>query len=162
MHSHKVHPIAAVEVELSLFAIDILQNGVAETCAELGIPVVAYSPLCRGILAGAFKSVSEIPEGDFRKMLPKFQDAAMEQNGKLLAEVNKLAARKGVTPGQIAIGWVLALNGRPGMPTIVPIPGATTSSRVCQNMQGLPSFSDAEMAEIDEILAQNKVVGSRY
>lgn len=145
-----------------MFAIDILQNDVAKVCAELGITVVAYSPLCRGILAGAFTNVSEIPDGDFRKTLPKFQDAAMEQNGKLLKEILKFAQRKGVTPAQFALGWVLSLNGRPGMPTIIPIPGATTSKRVIENLKGVPSLSEEEMAEIDEILKQNEVVGSRY
>lgn len=160
--AHKVHPIAAVEVELSLFAIDILQNDIANTCAELGIPVVAYSPLGRGILAGAFTSLSDIPEGDFRRRLPKYQDEAMQQNGKLVNEIKNLAACKGVTPAQIAIGWILSISGRPGMPTMIPIPGATTSQRVTENLNCVPLLSDHEMNEIETILKENKVVGSRY
>ncbi|PLB43874.1 putative pyridoxal reductase [Aspergillus steynii IBT 23096] len=160
--AHKVHPIAAVEVELSLWDTTILQNDVAKACAELDIPVVAYSPLGRGVLAGAFTSLFEIPEDDFRRHLPKFQDNAMKQNIKLVNEVNDLAARKGVAPVQIALAWVLSLSGRPGMPTIIPIPGGTTIDKVTQNMQGVPRLSDAEMAEVDTILKQNEVVGGRY
>ncbi|KAE8351107.1 NADP-dependent oxidoreductase domain-containing protein [Aspergillus coremiiformis] len=159
--AHKVHPIAAVEVELSLFDISILQNDVAKVCAELNIPVVAYSPLGRGVLAGAFSKAADIPDGDFRKMLPKFQDEAMKQNIKLVNEVNDLAVRKGVAPVQIAIAWVLTLSDQPGMPTIIPIPGGTTSAKVTQNLQS-PRLTDAEMAEIDAILKRNEVVGARY
>ncbi|KKK14693.1 hypothetical protein ARAM_005577 [Aspergillus rambellii] len=137
--ANKIHPIAAVEVELSLWDTSILTNGVAETCAELGIPVVAYSPLGRGILAGAFT-----------------------KNVKLLNEVNDLAARKGLTPVQVALAWILTLSGKPGMPTIIPIPGGTTTDKVTQNLQGVPHLSDADMAEIDAILEQNKITGARY
>ncbi|KAK1150207.1 hypothetical protein N8T08_000109 [Aspergillus melleus] len=160
--AHKVHPIAAVEVELSLWDTTILENGVAKVCAELDIPVVAYAPLGQGVLAGAFTSLSEIPEGDYRRGLPRFQDEAMKQNIKLVHAVNDLAARKGVAPVQIALAWVLSLSGRPGMPTIIPIPGGTTIDKITQNMQGVPRFSDAEMAEIDAILKQNELVGARH
>jgi pyridoxine 4-dehydrogenase len=156
-----VHPIAAVEVELSLFDIHILQNDVAKVCAELNIPIVAYSPLGRGVLAGAFTKASDIPDDDFRKMLPKFQDEAMQQNIKLVNEVNELASRKGVAPVQIALAWVLTLSDKPGMPTIIPIPGGTTAAKVAQNLQA-PRLTDEEMAEIDAILKRNEVVGARY
>ncbi|KAF9892562.1 Pyridoxine 4-dehydrogenase [Aspergillus nanangensis] len=160
--AHKVHPIAAVEVELSLFDTTILKNDVAKVCAELNIPVVAYSPLGRGVLAGAFTNISEMADGDFRKYLPKFQDEAMKQNIKLVNEVNDLAIRKNVAPVQIAIAWVLSLSGRPGMPTFIPIPGGTTSEKVTQNLQGVPCLTDEEMAEIDAILEKNEIVGARY
>ncbi|PTU22519.1 hypothetical protein P175DRAFT_0514589 [Aspergillus ochraceoroseus IBT 24754] len=160
--ANKIHPIAAVEVELSLWDTSILTNGVAETCAELGISVVAYSPLGRGILAGAFTKVSELHDSDFRKHLPRYQDAAMTQNVKLLNEVNDLAARKGLAPIQVALAWILTLSGKPGMPTIIPIPGGTTTDKVTQNLQGVPHLSDADMAEIDAILEQNKITGARY
>lgn len=114
------------------------------------------------MLAGAFTSASEIPDGDFRKILPKFQDEAMKQNIKLVDEVRDLAARKGVAPVQIALAWILTLSGRPGMPTIIPIPGGTTSDKVTQNLQGVPRLTDEEMAEIDAILDKNEVVGARY
>ena len=146
---------------MSLFDLTILQNDVAKVCAELNIPIVAYSPLGRGVLAGAFTTAADIPDGDFRKMLPKFQDEAMKQNIKLVNEVNDLASRKGVAPVQIALAWVLTLSGKPGMPTIIPIPGGTTSAKVTQNLQA-PRLTDAEMAEIDAILKRNEIVGGRY
>ncbi|BDD54801.1 hypothetical protein MAP00_000383 [Monascus purpureus] len=160
--AHKIHPIAAVEVEFSLFATDILHNGIAATCTELGIPIVAYSPLGRGVLAGAFTRVSDIPDGDFRKILPKYQDGAIEQNLKRVNELNKFAARKGVAPVQLALGWLRSLSGRPGLPTIIPIPGGTTPEKIVQNTEGVPILSDEEMEEIDEILKRNEIVGSRY
>lgn len=146
---------------MSLFDLTILQNDVAKVCAELNIPIVAYSPLGRGVLAGAFTTAADIPDGDFCKTLPKFQDEAMKQNIKLVNEVNDLAARKGVAPVQIALAWVLTLSGKPGMPTIIPIPGGTTSAKVAQNLQA-PRLTDAEMAEIDAILKRNEIVGTRY
>ncbi|PYH90303.1 Aldo/keto reductase, partial [Aspergillus ellipticus CBS 707.79] len=160
--AHQVHPIAAVEVELSLWDTSILHNDVAKVCAELDIPVVAYSPLGRGVLAGAFTRLDEIPEGDFRRMLPRFQDEAMKQNIKLVNEVNDLAARKNVAPVQIALAWILALNGQPGMPTIIPIPGGTTVDKVTQNLQGVPTLSAAEMDELKTILEGIEMVGGRY
>ena len=84
----------------------------------------------------------------------------MEQNIKLVKEVQSLAERKGFAPIQIALAWVLSLNGRPGMPTIIPIPGGTTSDKVRQNLQA-PRLSNADMAEIEEILQRHKLVGSR-
>lgn len=159
---HKVHPIAAVEVELSLWSLDILQNGVAETCAELNIPVVAYSPLGRGALTGEIANLSDIPEGDFRRLVPKFQDGNWEHNLELIQEIVGLAKRKGVAPGQIALAWVRSLSNKPGLPTIIPIPGGTTNDKVTQNTLGVETLTDEEMAEIDTILKAYKVKGTRY
>lgn len=147
---------------MSLFDTTILNNDVAKVCAELNIPVVAYSPLGRGVLAGAFTSVTDIPEGDFRRTLPKFQEEAMKENIKLVNEVKALATRKGVAPVQIALAWILTLSGKPGMPTIIPIPGGTTVNKVTQNLEGVPRLSDAEMDELKGILERIQVVGSRY
>ena len=159
--AHKVHPIAAVEVELSLWATDILRNGVAATCAELGIPVVAYSPLMRGALTGQIKSNANIPEGDFRKHLPKFKDDVLAGNMKVTHEVEKLAEKKGVTIAQIAIGWVRALSGRNGVPIIIHIPGATTEERVLENGKEA-DLTEEELEEIGKILKENEVIGERY
>ncbi|KIX05016.1 uncharacterized protein Z518_05888 [Rhinocladiella mackenziei CBS 650.93] len=169
--AHAIHPIAAVEVELSLWTTDILRNGVAATCAKLGIPIVAYSPLSRGALTGErIQSNSDIPHGDFRKTLPRFQDDALEFNNQIVDEVEKLAARKGVTKGQVAIAWVRGLSGRTittedgqqvTLGTIIPIPGATKPERVIENSTRV-ELSDVEMAEIADILKRNPVQGSRY
>ncbi|KAF7595953.1 Pyridoxine 4-dehydrogenase [Aspergillus hancockii] len=116
-----VHPNSAVEVELSLFDTRIIRDDVAKVCADLDGPIIAYSPLGRGVLAGACTNASDNPEGDFRRSMPMLQDKAMEQNIPLVNEVIKLASRKGVAPLQIALAWVLSLSGKPRMPTIVPI-----------------------------------------
>lgn len=159
--AHKVHPIAAVEVELSLWATDILKNGIAATCAELGIPIVAYSPLMRGALTGQVKTNADIPEGDVRKLLPKFQDDVLAANMKVTYEVERLAEKKGVTRAQIAIGWVRTLSGRNGMPVIIPIPGASTEERVRENGKEV-DLTEEEMKEIEKILEENEITGARY
>lgn len=157
-----MHPIAAVEVEVSLWSTDIFENDIAKTCAELNIPVVAYSPLGRGVLAGAVTSITDIPEGDIRRRMSRFQEENFEQNLKLISAVNDLASRKGVAPAQVALGWVRSLSEKPGLPTIIPIPGGTTCDKVVQNMVGVKLFSDEELAEIDEILKKHTVAGPRY
>jgi pyridoxine 4-dehydrogenase len=86
----------------------------------------------------------------------------MKHNIKLVNEVKDLASRKGAAPAQIALAWILTLSSKPGMPTIIPIPGGTTSDKVTQNLQGVPRLSDAEMAELDRILKENEVRGARY
>ncbi|KAJ5587724.1 uncharacterized protein N7459_003489 [Penicillium hispanicum] len=158
----KVHPIAAVEVELSLWSTDILENDIARTCAELNIPVVAYSPLGRGVLTGAVTSLADIPEHDGRRRMSRFQEENFNHNLKLINEVRSLADRKGVAPAQIALGWIRSLNEKPDMPTIIPIPGGTTVDKVVQNMVGVKLLTDEEMAEIDAILKQHTVAGPRY
>ncbi|KAK4941503.1 hypothetical protein LTR66_014796 [Elasticomyces elasticus] len=160
--AHKVHPIAAVEVEMSLWSTDILANDIAKTCAELDIPVVAYSPLGRGVLTGAVTSLADIPEGDIRRHFARFKEENFQQNLKLINEVNDLAARKGVAPAQIALAWVRSHSAKAGMPTIIPIPGGTTKDKVIQNMGGVQVLSDDELAEIDAILKSNVVAGARY
>lgn len=98
--------IVAVEVEVSLFTTHIFDNGVAAACAEHNIPIVAYSPLSRGFLTGELKSPDDIPEGDFRKMMPRFQPENFHINLEIVDEVKKLAKQKGCTTPQIAINWV--------------------------------------------------------
>ncbi|OLN81086.1 Pyridoxal reductase [Colletotrichum chlorophyti] len=153
--------IVAVEVELSLFSTDVLTNGVAAACAQYNIPLIAYSPVGRGVLTGQIKSVDDIPEGDFRRYMPRFQPGTFEINLRLVDQIEQLAAKKGVTPAQFAINWTIALSRRPGMPEIIPIPGATTAARVNENAK-LVEITDEEMAEIDATLAKFEVVGARY
>lgn len=149
-----------MEVEFSLFTTDILHNGIASTCADLGIPIVAYSPLGWGVLAGAFTSRSEIPEGDYRLRLQKFQEGNFNTNMKLVEEVRKLAERKKAAPAQIALGWILGMSEREGMPTIIPIPGGTTLEKVRENLTA-EKLDEEEMREIDAILGRNRIEGGR-
>lgn len=144
----------------------------AATCAELGIPIVAYSPLCRGVLTERpIRRNADIPDGDHKKHLPKFQDAVLEANNQITDEVAELARRKGCTKAQVAIAWVRGLSGRmvPAgldgervkLGVIFPIPGATTRERVLENTT-VVELSDAEMEEIAEILRKNPIQGERY
>ncbi|EFQ28862.1 aldo/keto reductase [Colletotrichum graminicola] len=153
--------IVGVEVELSLFSTEILNNGVATACAQYGIPIIAYSPVGRGMLTGQIKTLDDIPQEDIRRHLPRFQPDTFSINIKLAEQVEELARKKGVTPAQLAIGWVMALSRRPGMPEIIPIPGATTAERVNENAK-LVKLTDEEMSEIDATLAKFEVVGGRY
>ncbi|CCF41172.1 aldo/keto reductase [Colletotrichum higginsianum] len=153
--------IVGVEVELSLFSTEILTNGVAAACAQYGIPIIAYSPVGRGMLTGQVKTLDDIPHDDMRRHMPRFQPDTFGINIKLVEQVETLARKKGVTPAQLAIGWTVALSRRPGIPMIIPIPGATTADRVNENAK-LVELTDEEMAEIDATLAKFEVVGGRY
>ncbi|GJC99627.1 aldo/keto reductase [Colletotrichum higginsianum] len=151
--------IVGVEVELSLFSTEILTNGVAAACAQYGIPIIAYSPVGRGMLTGQVKTLDDIPHDDMRRHMPRFQPDTFGINIKLVEQVETLARKKGVTPAQLAIGWTVALSRRPGIPMIIPIPGATTADRVNENAK-LVELTDEEMAEIDATLAKFEVVGA--
>lgn len=157
----KVHPIAAVEVELSLWCTDILENGIAATCAELDIPVAAYSPLGRGFLTGEIKKIEDLPEDDMRRRFPRFQPENFGKNVEMVTELEKLAKKKACTPAQLALAWVKQLSGKKGMPVIIPIPGATTEKRVIENMKDVELNAD-DLSEIDAILKKSPVVGDRY
>ena len=158
--AHAVHPIAAVEVELSLWSTQILHNGIASTCAELGIPIVAYSPLSRGGLTSSFPKSRE-DMNPMLRMFPRFEEEALEVNMKLTAEVEKVARKKGCTTAQVALGWVRTLSGRNGLGTIIPLPGATTVERVRENNK-IVTLTEEEMGELEEIIKKNKIVGNRY
>ncbi|KAK6952025.1 hypothetical protein Daesc_006551 [Daldinia eschscholtzii] len=154
----KVH---AVEVELSLFSTDVLENGVAAACAQYGIPLVAYSPIGRGMLTGQIKKIEDIPEDSMLRHFPRFKPGNFEINMELVRQVEAMAQKKGCTPAQLAINWTRAVSRRPGMPTIIPIPGATTAARVEENSK-LVDITDEEMAEIDATLSKFKPAGERY
>jgi pyridoxine 4-dehydrogenase len=93
--------------------------------------------------------------------MPRFQKEVFDENLKLVKEVEEMAAQKSVTPAQIALGWIVAQSGKPGFPTIMPIPGATTKSRIAENLSPA-ELSDADMAKLAEILKRNPIQGGRY
>ncbi|USP74450.1 hypothetical protein yc1106_01724 [Curvularia clavata] len=159
--AHSVHPISAVEVEFSLWSTDILENGVAATCAELGIPIIAYSPLGRGFLTGKYKKYSDIEPGSRLLSMPRFQPDVFDENLKLFHAVEDIAKAKGATSAQIALGWVLKHSGAEGMPTIIPIPGATKSERVEENAKPA-TLSDEDMKTLGDILKKFPITGGRY
>lgn len=113
------------------------------------------------MLTGAVRSPSDIPEGDMRKHLPRYQPGAFETNMKLVEEVEKIAKQKGCTPAQLAIGWTRSLSKKDGYPKIIPIPGATTEERVLENSKDV-SLSSEELEQINTALNKCEVVGARY
>jgi len=157
----KVAKISAVEVEYSLWATEIQDNGVLKACGELRIPIVAYSPLGRGFLTGQVKSRDDLAEDDHRRHLPRFSEENFPKNLDLIHQLEKLAKRKGCTPGQIGVAWVKAQSERDGNPVIIPIPGATTVERVKENLVDV-DLSDNDIKEIDSILASAEIHGDRY
>ena len=132
--AHAIHPIAAVEVELSLFSTDPLNNGVAKACAELGIALVAYSPLSRGWLTGQVRSLEDLPPDDIRRLFPRIQPEVFHLNLRLVERLEEIATEKKATLAQTALAWVRVQNRVPGSPLTIPIPGCTTVARVEQNL----------------------------
>ncbi|HTR79774.1 MAG TPA: aldo/keto reductase [Gemmatimonadaceae bacterium] len=155
--AHAVHPISAVQTEYSLWTRDP-EDGVLETCRELGIGFVAYSPLGRGFLTGRFKTIDDLAPDDFRRMSPRFQGANFEKNLELVERVESLAREKACTPAQLALAWVLAQGA-----DIVPIPGTRHRSRVEENVGALAvQLSVADLRRIDEAAPKGAASGARY
>jgi aryl-alcohol dehydrogenase-like predicted oxidoreductase len=126
--AHAVHPIAAVQTEYSLWTRDV-EEEILPTLDELGIALVAYSPLGRGFLSGRFTAPEELDEGDFRRYGPRFTGENLQANLKLAERVKELAQEKGITPGQLALAWVLSRGEQ-----IVPIPGTKRRSYLEENL----------------------------
>jgi len=153
----KVHPVSAVQSEFSIFTRSIEENGVLAACKELGVTLVAYSPLGRGMLTGSF-SKDWKPEGfDFRAaMAPRFQGAALEANLALVEEIGRVAAEAKASMGQVALAWVLQRADN-----IVAIPGTTKLANLKSNLASADvKLSSAAVARLD-VLA-SKVKGERY
>jgi len=115
---------------------------------------VAYSPISRGWLTGEFRKLDDLPQNDFRRMLPRFKPDVFDQNFKLVEAVEQIAKRKGVTTAQVAIGWVCRQGA-------IPIPGSTRDERVIENCKAA-SPTDEDMAEIQNILDTLPISGERY
>ncbi|KAI1363261.1 NADP-dependent oxidoreductase domain-containing protein [Xylaria arbuscula] len=155
----KVVKIVGVEIELSLFYTDPLRNGICAACAELGIPIFAYSPLGRGFLTGKAQKPEDLYA--FFRQLPRFQGENFDANLKLVEKVKEWAAKKGCTPAQFSINWLVALSKRPGMPKIIPIPGAASLERIKENIYEV-ELTDEDMDEVDAFLKEFRVFGDRF
>src|SRR6202521_2572142 len=154
----KVHPIAALQSEYSLWSRDVEANGVLSTCRELGITFVPYSPLGRGFLTGAIQKLEDLDASDWRRTNPRFGEKALQENLKLVATIRELAAEKGATPAQLALAWVLAQGE-----DVVPIPGTKRVRYLEDNMGALGiNLNESDRKNIAERLAQIQVVGERY
>jgi aryl-alcohol dehydrogenase-like predicted oxidoreductase len=153
--AHAVHPITAVQTEYSLWTRDV-EPEILPTLNELGIALVAYSPLGRGFLSGRFTSPDELDEGDFRRHGPRFTGENLRENLKLAERVKVLATEKGITPGQLALAWVLHRGDH-----IVPIPGTKRVSYLEENLAAADvELSQEEVERIAE--AVPAAAGPRY
>ncbi len=155
--AHATHPITAVQNEYSLWTRDP-EDGVLTTLEELGIGLVAYSPLGRGFLTGQIRSMDDLPADDWRRSNPRFQEEALAENVKLADLVGELAQARGVTPAQLAIAWVMAKGEH-----IVPIPGTTKPARLEENAGAADvKLSAEDVAQLDSAISRDAVRGARY
>ena len=156
--AHAVHPIAALQSEYSLWTRG-LETEILPTLRELGIGLVAYSPLGRGFLTGAYRSSADLPDDDFRRIAaPRFQDENLEQNLALVAHVEHLAAAKGATAAQVALAWVMARGE-----DVVPIPGTKRVRYLEQNAAAADlELTGAEIAALDAAFPIGAAAGDRY
>ncbi|MBN8952620.1 MULTISPECIES: aldo/keto reductase [unclassified Rhizobium] len=156
--AHAVQPVTALQNEYSLWTRGPETNGILQACEELGIALVAYSPLGKGFLTGAMGKDTKISENDFRRILPRFTPEAMEKNQALIDLLKQIAVQKQVTTAQIALAWLLAQK-----PWIVPIPGTTKLHRLEENLGAADvELSPADLAEIQRAAAEIAIEGERY
>jgi aryl-alcohol dehydrogenase-like predicted oxidoreductase len=155
--AHAVHPVTALQTEYSLWSREP-DDEILPTIRELGIAFVAYSPLGRGFLTGAFKSLDDLPPDDYRRNAPRFQGENFARNVELVDKIKDIAAAKGCTPSQLALAWVLAQG-----PDIVPIPGTKRARYLDENLGALNvRLTAEELGQIDAILPAGAVSGERY
>lgn len=153
----KVHPISALQSEYSLWTRDP-EDGPLEACRELGIGLVAYSPLGRGFLTGQLRKFEDFAADDYRRNSPRFQGENFQKNLDLVDRVAELAKAKGCTPAQLALGWVLA-QGK----DIVPIPGTKRRSTLDENLAALDiELTAADLTQVERVFAKAAAAGPRY
>ena len=155
--AHKIHPIAALQSEYSLWTRDP-EGGVLAACRELGIGFVAYSPLGRGFLSGEIKRFDDLAANDYRRFSPRFQGDNFAKNLALVERIKQIAAAKRCTPSQLALAWTLAQGD-----DIVPIPGTKRRKYLEENLAAADlALSAAELARIDEVSPKGAAAGQRY
>jgi len=153
----KVHPIAALQTEYSLWSRDP-EDEILPTCRELGIGFVAYSPLGRGFLTGRFAKFEDLPADDSRRLWPRFQGENFQKNLDLVHRVEEIAKEKACKPSQLALAWVLAQGN-----DIVPIPGTKRRKYLEENVGALNvQLSAEDLARIDEVFPRDAIAGARY
>ncbi|KAI0057316.1 Aldo/keto reductase [Artomyces pyxidatus] len=159
--AHAVHPISAVQVEYSPFTLDIesKDNAVFQTARELGVAIVAYSPLGRGLLTGKFQGPEDFAEGDFRRHIPRFSKENFPKVLKVAHDLKEIGDRHGATSGQIALAWLLAQG-----PNVIPIPGTRSVKYLKENLGATDvRLTQDEVQEVRRIAEQaDAVIGDRY
>ena len=155
--AHAVHPIAALQTELSLWSRDA-ETEILPLCRELGIGFVAYSPLGRAFLAGAFRRPEDVPEGDSRRLHPRFQGENFRRNLRIADGVASLARDMRATAAQVALAWVLSRG-----PSVVPIPGTRRLHHLEENLAAEDlGLSPEDLARLDEVAPPGAAAGTRY
>jgi aryl-alcohol dehydrogenase-like predicted oxidoreductase len=155
--AHRVHPIAALQTEYSLWSRDP-EDAILPTVRELGIGFVPYSPLGRGFLTGRFRELEDLPQDDFRRGSPRFQGENFQRNVALVDQIHAMAREKKVAPSQLALAWVLA-QGQ----DLVPIPGTTTRKHLEENVASASIVLTREdLARIDAVAPKGAFAGDRY
>ena len=154
--AHRVHPIAAVQTEYSLFSREP-EDDLLPVLQELGVALVAYSPLGRGFLGGRFRALDDLAADDWRRRNPRFQGGNFERNVALADRVREMAEAKGRTPAQLALAWLLTRD------SVVPIPGTSSIDRLAENAGAADvRVTSDELAELDAIAPKGAVAGERY
>ncbi|MGW2723056.1 aldo/keto reductase [Streptomyces sp. NPDC001492] len=155
--AHAVHPITALESEWSLWTRD-LEAEIAPVCRELGIGLVPFSPLGRGLLTGQYRSTEEMADNDMRRSQPRFADGNLERNLATVAKLDELAAAKGITAGQLALAWVQHQGD-----DVVPIPGTRRQRYLEENLAALDvELSPEDLAAIEATASPEQIAGARY
>jgi aryl-alcohol dehydrogenase-like predicted oxidoreductase len=153
-----VHPVSALQIEYSLWTRHIEENGVTETCRELGIGIVAYSPLGRGFLSATIDSPESLAQNDFRRYNPRFTGDNITHNVSLLKDYKAFAAEIGCTPAQLALAWVLAKGDN-----IIPIPGTKRLKYLEDNCNSVNfPLSPAQVSRLEKIIDWKNIAGDRY
>ncbi len=155
--ANAVHPITALQTEYSLWTRDA-EGEIIDTCRELGISYVAYSPLGRGFLTGAFTSSNQFARGDFRSVNPRMKPGNFEQNRAMVEKVEEMAARKRCTAAQLALAWVLSRGD-----DVIPIPGTRQEKYLKDNIAAVElSLSKVELDQLGRMVEPSSVAGTRY
>jgi aryl-alcohol dehydrogenase-like predicted oxidoreductase len=155
--AHAVHPITALQTEYSLWTRDA-EGEILDTCRELGISFVSYSPLGRGFLTGAFKSASQFAKGDFRGVNPRMKPGNFEKNRSMVEHIEGMAAAKGCTAAQLALAWLLSRGD-----DVIPIPGTRQEKYLKDNITATELLlSKSELEELGRMVDPSKVAGTRY
>jgi aryl-alcohol dehydrogenase-like predicted oxidoreductase len=154
--AHAVHPISALQTEYSLWSRDP-EDEILPAVRKLGIGFVAYSPLGRGFLSGRYQRFEDLPEGDYRRMSPRFQGDNFARNLRLVGRVQEMAREKGVTASQLALAWVLA------HPDMSAIPGTTRADHLDENVAATRvKLTEADLERLDEVAPRGAASGDRY
>lgn len=152
------HGLAAVQTEYSLMTRHIEQDGVDAVCRELGVLLVAYSPICRGLLADPAFDPAQLSEQDFRRTLPRFESVNLDHNRGMVNVLSEVAHEENATPAQVALSWVISRG-----PHVVPIPGTRSLKRFDENIRACRiELSPAAISRLEEVFAPQSAVGMRY